>query len=64
MARPKAQGKHIGRPPLDPALQHKIAKHLAAGLSAYAVGKQLGIDPHTVAKYGSPFAGVSVVAVV
>ena len=55
MARAKAQGKHIGRPPLDPALQHKIAKHLAAGLSAYAVGKQLGIDPHTVAKYGRPF---------
>jgi DNA invertase Pin-like site-specific DNA recombinase len=56
MARAKAQGKHIGRPPLDPVLRNKIAKHLAAGLSAYAVGKRLGIDPHTVAKYGRPFA--------
>src|SRR5262249_36115241 len=62
MARAKAQGKHIGPPPLDPTLQHKIAKHLAAGLSAYAVGKQLGIDPHTVAKYGRPFEGESAAA--
>src|SRR5262245_39042305 len=60
MARAKAQGKHIGRPALDPALRRKIAKHMAAGLSAYAVAKQLGIDPHTAAKY-APFGdgGVS-----
>ena len=43
-----------GRPALNPALQRKIAKQLGAGLSAYAVAKQLGIDAHTVAKY-SPF---------
>jgi DNA invertase Pin-like site-specific DNA recombinase len=59
MARAKAKGtksgKPIGRPTLDPALQRKIAKQLGAGLSAYAVAKQLGIDAHTVAKY-SPFA--------
>jgi DNA invertase Pin-like site-specific DNA recombinase len=54
MARARAQGKRIGRPALDPALQRKIAKQLGAGLSAYAVAKQLGIDAHTVAKY-SPF---------
>ena len=54
MARAKAQGKRIGRPALDPTLQRKIAKQLGAGLSAYAVAKQLGIDAHTVAKY-SPF---------
>jgi DNA invertase Pin-like site-specific DNA recombinase len=54
MARARAQGKRIGRPTLKPALQQKIAKQLAAGLSAYAVAKQLGIDAHTVAKY-SPF---------
>jgi DNA-binding CsgD family transcriptional regulator len=41
-------------------LRRKIAKQLGAGLSAYAVAKQLGIDAHTVAKY-SPFdAGVVV----
>src|SRR5262249_34108447 len=54
MARAKAQGVRIGRPALDPALQRKIAKRLSAGLSAYAVQKQAGIDAHTVAKY-SPF---------
>ena len=47
-------GKPIGRPTLDPTLQRKIAKQLGAGLSAYAVAKQLGIAAHTVAKY-SPF---------
>jgi DNA invertase Pin-like site-specific DNA recombinase len=61
MARAKAQGKHIGRPALDPELQRKIAKQLEAGLSAYAVAKQLGITAHTVAKY-SPFVGGDVVA--
>jgi DNA invertase Pin-like site-specific DNA recombinase len=54
MARARAQGKRIGRPALDPALQRKIAKQLGKGLSAYAVAKQFGIDAHTVAKY-SPF---------
>jgi hypothetical protein len=54
MARARAQGKHIGRPALGGELQRKIAKGLGAGLSAYAVAKQLGIDAHTVAKY-SPF---------
>ena len=53
--------KHIGRPALDPTLQRKIAKHMAAGLSAYAVAKQLGIDPHTAAKY-APFGGGGVSA--
>jgi hypothetical protein len=47
----RAQGKRIGRPALDPALQRKIAKRLGAGFSAYSVAKQLGIDAHTMAKY-------------
>jgi DNA invertase Pin-like site-specific DNA recombinase len=54
MTRARAQGKRIGRPALDPALRQKIAKGITAGLSVYAVAKQLGIDAHTVAKY-SPF---------
>lgn len=61
MARARAQGKHIGRPALDPALRQKIAKTIASGLSAYAVAKQLGIDAHTVAKY-SPFGANAVAA--
>jgi DNA invertase Pin-like site-specific DNA recombinase len=51
MARVRAQGKHIGRPALDLAMQQKIATQLRKGLSAYAVAKQLGINAHTVAKY-------------
>jgi DNA invertase Pin-like site-specific DNA recombinase len=31
MARARAQGKRIGRPPLDPALQKKIVKGLGEG---------------------------------
>jgi DNA invertase Pin-like site-specific DNA recombinase len=54
IARARAQGKRIGRPTLDPAVQRKIAKQLGEGLSAYAVAKKLGVDAHTVAKY-SPF---------
>jgi len=61
MARARAQGKHVGRPALDPALQRKITQKLKTGLSAYAVAKQLGIDAHTVAKY-SPFDAASAVA--
>ena len=53
MVRARAQGKRIGRPALS-ALQRTIAKRLHAGLSAYAVAKQLGVDAHTVARY-SPF---------
>jgi len=33
---------------------------LDAGMSAYSIAKQLGIDAHTVAKY-SPFAASAVV---
>jgi DNA invertase Pin-like site-specific DNA recombinase len=54
-------GKVIGRPTLDPALQRKIVRQLEAGLSMYAVAKQLGIAAQTVAKY-SPFAASTVVA--
>jgi DNA invertase Pin-like site-specific DNA recombinase len=58
MMRARAQGKRLGRPKLDPARQKKIAIGLGAGMSAYAVAKQLGIDHHTVAKY-SPFDAAS-----
>src|SRR6516165_9594013 len=37
IARARAQGKRIGRPALDPALQRKIARQLGAGMSAYAI---------------------------
>jgi DNA invertase Pin-like site-specific DNA recombinase len=51
MARAKAHGKWIGRPKLDAQMQERIAAMAASGQSPYAIGKQLGIDRHTAAKY-------------
>jgi DNA invertase Pin-like site-specific DNA recombinase len=41
----------LGRPKLDVMHRREIAKRLAKGASAYRVGKDLGISPHTVTKY-------------
>src|SRR4051812_30795231 len=51
MARAKAQGKRIGRPRIDAQLRQRIAVMAANGDSPYAIGKHLGIDRHTAAKY-------------
>jgi DNA invertase Pin-like site-specific DNA recombinase len=51
MSRARAQGKRIGRPAISLKLKAQIAERLAAGESAYAVAKALGIDGHTAAKY-------------
>jgi DNA invertase Pin-like site-specific DNA recombinase len=51
MARARAQGKRIGRPTLTPKLRARIAELSANGATAYAIGKALGIDRHTAAKY-------------
>jgi DNA invertase Pin-like site-specific DNA recombinase len=54
LARARAQGKRLGRPGIDDKLKAKIAKQIAAGATPYRVAKDLGIDRHTAAKYGSP----------
>ena len=41
----------LGRPKLDVLRRREITKRLAAGATAYRVAKDLGISPHTVAKY-------------
>jgi DNA invertase Pin-like site-specific DNA recombinase len=51
MARAKAKGIRVGRPKLPVELRQKIAKRTAKGETPYAIGKALGIDRHTVAKY-------------
>jgi DNA invertase Pin-like site-specific DNA recombinase len=51
MARAKASGKQIGRPAIDAGLRQRIATLAANGESTYAIGKQLGVDRHTAAKY-------------
>ena len=45
-------GKRIGRQPIAPKLRDQIAKRFTAGETAYRIAKDLGLDPHTVKKYG------------
>jgi DNA invertase Pin-like site-specific DNA recombinase len=52
MARAKAAGARIGRPSLPAALREEITSRLATGASVYRVAKELGVDRHTVRKYG------------
>jgi DNA invertase Pin-like site-specific DNA recombinase len=51
MARARAKGKRIGRPPASADLRQKIAERVAAGVSSYRVAKELGIDRKTVTRY-------------
>jgi putative DNA-invertase from lambdoid prophage Rac len=51
MARAKAKGIKIGRPKLGIEIRRKIAQWAAKGETPYAIGKALGIDRHTAAKY-------------
>ena len=51
MARAKAKGIKVGRPRLGIEVRQQIARRAAKGETAYAIGKALRIDRHTVAKY-------------
>ena len=51
MARAKAQGKHVARPPLAQAKQEVITQLLHEGLSMNQVSKQLGVAYGTVYNY-------------
>lgn len=51
MARAKAQGKHVARPPLAQSKQEAIAQLLREGLSMNQVSKQLGVAYGTVYNY-------------
>jgi DNA invertase Pin-like site-specific DNA recombinase len=53
MARAKANGTRIGRPALPLKIREKIIERAKAGVSAYRIAKDLGIDHHTVAKYAA-----------
>lgn len=49
-----ASGKQIGRAPLSATMQAAIREAMSApGATFYAVGKALGIDPHTVKRYAA-----------
>jgi hypothetical protein len=49
--RAKAKGIKIGRPRLGIELRQRIAELAGKGETPYAIGKVLGIDRHTAAKY-------------
>jgi len=51
MARAKAQGKHIARPPLVESKQAEIATLYSQGVSINQISKQLGIAYGTVYNY-------------
>jgi DNA invertase Pin-like site-specific DNA recombinase len=53
MARAKAQGKHIARPPITKELQAKIIELQREGLSMNKISKTLGIAYGTVYNYRS-----------
>jgi DNA invertase Pin-like site-specific DNA recombinase len=46
----------LGRPKLDVLQRREIAKRLASGATAYRVARDMGISPHTVAKYANAAA--------
>ncbi|SRR6266702_871545 len=55
LARVRAKGVRLGRPSLAGEVQAKIAALMRAepNMSAYAIGKRLGIDIKTAAKYAA-----------
>ena len=53
MARAKAQGKHIARPPIAKELQEKIIELQREGLSMNKISKTLGVAYGTVYNYRS-----------
>src|SRR3954452_14744457 len=62
LARAKAEGKRLGRPPIPPALEARIRKALATpgrpGIRVIA--ERFGVNPSTVQRISRPFDGASV----
>lgn len=53
LARVMAAGVKVGRKPLDPELQERIAAMAVEGATAYRIAKTLGCDIHTARKYAA-----------
>ena len=60
MARAKAQGKHIARPPIAKELQKKIIELQREGVSMNKISKTLGIAYGTVYNYRSKMSKIEV----
>ena len=61
MARAKAQGKHMARPPIAKELQEKIIELQQEGVSMNKISKTLGIAYGTVYNYRSKMSKIEVV---
>jgi DNA invertase Pin-like site-specific DNA recombinase len=53
LARVREQGTKLGRRPIADTQQAEIATLAGEGLTAYAIGKRLGVDIKTVQKYAA-----------
>ena len=68
LRRAVAEGKQLGRPKIDPALEKRIQSQLRAGKGMLAVAKDVGVGSGTVQRIARemeaarPFDGVSVAA--
>ena len=61
MARAKAQGKHIARPPIAKQMQEKIIELPREGVSRNKISKTLGIAYGTVYNYRSKMSRIEVI---
>jgi DNA invertase Pin-like site-specific DNA recombinase len=55
MARARKEGKHLGRPPIAPALRERILEARAGGMSVRKTAAKFGIHPATVQRLAGPF---------
>src|SRR5262245_7271573 len=55
LARAKGEGKHLGRPPIAPALEKRVREALAGGLSVRKTAAKFKINPSTVQRISRPF---------
>jgi DNA invertase Pin-like site-specific DNA recombinase len=66
LARARSEGKRLGRPPIEPALEKRIRETLATPgrPGVRVIAKRFGVDPGTVQRISRPFAAPSVAAAV
>jgi DNA invertase Pin-like site-specific DNA recombinase len=57
LARAKSEGKRLGRPPIDPALEKRIREALAAPdrPGVRKIAARFGVNPGTVQRISRPF---------
>jgi len=61
LARAVSEGKRLGRPPIDPALEQRIRDALAGGLSVRKAAAKFDVNPGTVQRISRPFGASAVV---